>query len=158
MLFFAGILVVSSANLMMEKEEDHGDSSQLENNTVLKIAKWMCDSTDYYDGEKFFTMVRGIEPPYIFSRLYVLTAFDGFEHQTRPSRQSSYGPYPSNRVYSMKLKETVDINVGMGPSRRLRVSRLITIAGQIIASKYCVCPTGTSGRFQFSRLRCALAL
>lgn len=58
MLFFAGILVVSSANLIMEKEEDHGDSSQLENNTVLKIAKWMCDSTDYYDGEKFFTMVR----------------------------------------------------------------------------------------------------
>lgn len=58
MLLFAGILVVSSANLLMEGEEDHGDSSQLENNTVLKIAKWMCDSTDYYDGEKFFTLVR----------------------------------------------------------------------------------------------------
>lgn len=58
MLFFAGILVVSSAKLLMEGEEDHGDSSQLENNAVLKIAKWMCDSTDYYDGEKFFTVVR----------------------------------------------------------------------------------------------------
>ena len=58
MLFFAGILVVSSANLLLEKEEDH-DSAQLENNTVLKVANWMCDSTDYYDGEKFFTMVRG---------------------------------------------------------------------------------------------------
>lgn len=56
MLFFAGILVVSSVNLLLEKaEEDHDD---LENNTVLKIAKWMCDSTDYYDGEKFFTLVR----------------------------------------------------------------------------------------------------
>ena len=61
MLFFAGILVVSSANLLLEKEDDH-DSAQLENNTVLKIAKWMCDSTDYYDGEKFFTMVSKSEP------------------------------------------------------------------------------------------------
>lgn len=57
MLFFAGILVVSSANLLMEGEDDHDDSSHLENNTVLKIANWMCDSVDYYDGEKFFTLV-----------------------------------------------------------------------------------------------------
>lgn len=56
MLFFAGILVVSSIKLLMEGEEDHGDSSQLENNMVLKIANWMCDSVDYYDGEKFFTL------------------------------------------------------------------------------------------------------
>lgn len=57
MLFFAGILVASSLNLLMESEEDHADSSHLENNTVMKIANWLCDSVDYYDGEKFFTLV-----------------------------------------------------------------------------------------------------
>lgn len=60
MLFFAGILVASSLNLLMEGEEDHADSSQLENNTVLKIANWLCDSVDYYDGEKFFTLVMRV--------------------------------------------------------------------------------------------------
>lgn len=58
MLFFAGILVVSSVNLLLEGEEDHNDTSHLENNAVLKVAKWMCDSVDFYDGEKFFTTVR----------------------------------------------------------------------------------------------------
>ena len=59
MLFFAGILVVSSLNLLMEKEDDHGDSSKLENNMVLKFTNWIVDSVDYYDGENFFTMVTG---------------------------------------------------------------------------------------------------
>lgn len=60
MLVFAGILVVSSIKLLMEgTEDDHADSSALEGNVVLRIANWMMDSTDYYDGEKFFTMVRG---------------------------------------------------------------------------------------------------
>lgn len=59
MLVFAGILVVSSIKLLMEgTEEDHADSSALEGNMVLRIANWMMDSTDYYDGEKFFTLVR----------------------------------------------------------------------------------------------------
>ncbi|CBN74187.1 conserved unknown protein [Ectocarpus siliculosus] len=60
MLVFAGILVVSSFKLLMEGvEEDHADSSALEGNMVLRVANWMMDSTDYYDGEKFFTLVDG---------------------------------------------------------------------------------------------------
>ncbi|CAB1102233.1 unnamed protein product [Ectocarpus sp. CCAP 1310/34] len=60
MLVFAGILVVSSLKLLMEGvEEDHADSSALEGNMVLRVANWMMDSTDYYDGEKFFTLVDG---------------------------------------------------------------------------------------------------
>ncbi|CAM9319720.1 unnamed protein product [Ectocarpus fasciculatus] len=60
MLVFAGILVVSSLKLLMEGvEEDHADSSALEGNMVLRVANWMMDSTDYYDGEKFFTLVNG---------------------------------------------------------------------------------------------------
>lgn len=59
MLVFAGILVVSSLKLLMEGvEEDHADSAALEGNMVLRIANWMMDSTDFYDGEKFFTLVR----------------------------------------------------------------------------------------------------
>ncbi|CAM9409056.1 unnamed protein product, partial [Ectocarpus sp. 6 AP-2014] len=60
MLVFAGILVVSAFKLLMEGvEEDHADSSALEGNMVLRVANWMMDSTDYYDGEKFFTLVDG---------------------------------------------------------------------------------------------------
>ncbi len=58
MLVFAGILVVSSIKLLMEGPEDEHDSSALEGNMVLRIANWMMDSVDYYDGEKFFTLVR----------------------------------------------------------------------------------------------------
>lgn len=59
MLVFAAILVVSSVKLLMEGvEDDHADSSALEGNLVLRAANWMMDSTDFYDGEKFFTMVR----------------------------------------------------------------------------------------------------
>lgn len=59
MLVFAGILVVSSIKLLMEGAEDEHDSAALEGNIVLRVANWMMDSTDYYDGEKFFTLVRG---------------------------------------------------------------------------------------------------
>lgn len=58
MLVFAGILVVSSIKLLMEGAEEEHDSSALEGNMVLRIANWMIDSVDYYDGEKFFTLVR----------------------------------------------------------------------------------------------------
>lgn len=73
MVFFAGILVVSSANLIMESDGgDHSDSDHLENNTVLKIAKWMCDSTDYYDGENFFTLVSACVFPLEGARVGLL--------------------------------------------------------------------------------------
>lgn len=58
MLVFAGILVVSSIKLLMEGAEEEHDSAALEGNLVLKIANWMFDSVDYYDGEHFFTLVR----------------------------------------------------------------------------------------------------
>ena len=57
MLVFAGILVVSSVKLLMEGAEEEHDSAALEGNMVLRIANWMMDSVDYYDGEKFFTLV-----------------------------------------------------------------------------------------------------
>eukprot|EP00752_Nemacystus_decipiens_P011967 g10608.t1 len=59
MLVFAGILVVSSVKLLMEGAEEEHDSAALEGNMVLRIANWMMDSVDYYDGERFFTLVNG---------------------------------------------------------------------------------------------------
>lgn len=58
MLVFAGILVVSSIKLLLEGAEEEHDSAALEGNMVLRMANWMMDSVDYYDGEKFFTLVR----------------------------------------------------------------------------------------------------
>lgn len=59
LLVFAGILIYSSVKVILgvgddEKEEDLGE------NAIVKFAHAFIDSTDKYDGGKFFTLVDGV--------------------------------------------------------------------------------------------------
>jgi len=55
LLVFALILIVSAYKMMQpENEEDLSD------NAVMRIARWLVDATDEYDGDKFFTTVGGV--------------------------------------------------------------------------------------------------
>jgi TerC family integral membrane protein len=59
LLVFAGILVYSSAKVLLgsgdgEEEED------LSENSIVKFSQRFIESTDTYDGDKFFTIVDGI--------------------------------------------------------------------------------------------------
>jgi tellurite resistance protein TerC len=54
-IVFAGILLVSSAKLLQEGDDEH----DLTNNTVVKIAKRLVGACDKFDGDQFFTLVGG---------------------------------------------------------------------------------------------------
>jgi TerC family integral membrane protein len=54
LLLFALILIWSSYKMLQpENDEDLSD------NAVMKIARWLVDATDEYDGDAFFTTVKG---------------------------------------------------------------------------------------------------
>jgi len=56
-LFFAGILLASSYNLLTEKE---GEADDLNDNIVMKTTSWLFPNTSKeFDGEKFFTVKEG---------------------------------------------------------------------------------------------------
>jgi len=56
-LFFAGILIASSVNLLMEK--DHGDDEDMDNNIIMKLTKALFPNTSSeFDGEAFFTAAQ----------------------------------------------------------------------------------------------------
>jgi len=55
LLVFAVILIASAYKMLQpENEEDLAD------NAVMRIARWLVDATDEYDGDKFFTKVAGV--------------------------------------------------------------------------------------------------
>lgn len=58
LLVFAAILVYSSAKVLIpgddEEEEDMND------NAIVRFVEKLIDATDYYDGNKFFTLVDGV--------------------------------------------------------------------------------------------------
>ena len=54
-LLFAGILLGSAFKLLTGGEEEE----DLSDNFMLKVAGKMCNAVDQYDGDRFFTMVRG---------------------------------------------------------------------------------------------------
>lgn len=61
LLLFAGVLVFSSLKLLGEglgggEEEEEED---LSNNSIIAFANNLVRSVEYYDGNKFFTEVRG---------------------------------------------------------------------------------------------------
>ena len=58
LLVFAAILVYSSAKFFVggDDEEDEDPS----NNSIVKFSRNLIDSTDEYDGNRFFTMVDGV--------------------------------------------------------------------------------------------------
>lgn len=57
LLVFAAILVFSSYKLITEGEGD--EDEDLTDNQVVAVASRFLDATDSYDGDNFFTMVRG---------------------------------------------------------------------------------------------------
>ena len=56
-LVFAGILLASSYKLLME--DDHGDGGEMGENAVVRLGRKLCGGVDYFDGDKFFTLVDG---------------------------------------------------------------------------------------------------
>jgi len=56
-LVFAGILVYSSAKLLFEKDDD--GPADMSENYILKLSRNIIQSTEYLDGEQFFTMSYG---------------------------------------------------------------------------------------------------
>ena len=56
-LVFAGILLASSYKLLVE--DDHGDGGEMGENAVVRLGRKLCGGVDYFDGDKFFTLVDG---------------------------------------------------------------------------------------------------
>ena len=58
LLVFAGILVYSSANVLLGGEDEEEDMSE---NSIVQLARKLIDATDEYDGDRFFTVVEGVK-------------------------------------------------------------------------------------------------
>lgn len=59
LLVFAGILIYSSANVLLgDDEEEEEDMSE---NSIVKFSRNLFDSTNEFDGNRFFTMENGIK-------------------------------------------------------------------------------------------------
>jgi TerC family integral membrane protein len=56
LLGFALILIVSAYKML----QPEGDEESLQDNAVMKIARWCVKATDEYDGDKFFTKIDGV--------------------------------------------------------------------------------------------------
>ena len=56
-LLFAGVLLASAAKLLTEG--DH-DEEEMGNNSLVRLSKSFTKSVEYYDGDKFFTKLRGM--------------------------------------------------------------------------------------------------
>ena len=56
LLGFALILIVSAYKML----QPEGDEESLQDNAVMKIARWCVKATDEYDGDKFFTRIDGV--------------------------------------------------------------------------------------------------
>lgn len=54
---FGIILLVTAGNML--KEEDSGDEGEQANNFIIRLAKRFLHTTDYYDGDKLFTIHNG---------------------------------------------------------------------------------------------------
>lgn len=53
LLIFALVLIVSAYKMLGEEDENE----DLSENFVMRLARWLVDATDQYDGDKFFTTV-----------------------------------------------------------------------------------------------------
>jgi len=58
LLVFAGILIYGSYNILTGEEEEEEDMSE---NWIVKLSSDLFDSTDFFDGDKFFTIVEGVK-------------------------------------------------------------------------------------------------
>jgi len=60
LLVFAGILVYSSMKTLMPGDEEE-DDDDLSENSIVKFSRNLIDSTDKFDGDRFFTIVDGVK-------------------------------------------------------------------------------------------------
>lgn len=60
LLVFAGILVYSSAQVLIGGGEDEDEEEDMSDNLIVKFSHRFIESTDKYDGNRFFTIVDGI--------------------------------------------------------------------------------------------------
>jgi len=59
LLVFAGILVYSSANVLIGGDDD--EEEDMSENSIVKFSRKLIDSSDDYDGDRFFTVVEGVK-------------------------------------------------------------------------------------------------
>lgn len=59
LLVFAGILVYSSANVLIGSDDD--EEEDMSENSIVKFSRKLIDSSDDYDGDRFFTVVEGVK-------------------------------------------------------------------------------------------------
>eukprot|EP00638_Chattonella_subsalsa_P006724 CAMPEP_0117755346 /NCGR_PEP_ID=MMETSP0947-20121206/13395_1 /TAXON_ID=44440 /ORGANISM="Chattonella subsalsa, Strain CCMP2191" /LENGTH=374 /DNA_ID=CAMNT_0005574659 /DNA_START=63 /DNA_END=1187 /DNA_ORIENTATION=+ len=61
LLGFAGLLLFSSFKILQEwASDDDEEEDDLSENSIVQFSQSLIPSTDYYDGDKFFTMEDGI--------------------------------------------------------------------------------------------------
>jgi len=59
LLVFAGILVYSSLNVLLGGEDE--EEEDMSENSIVQFSNRLIDSTDEFDGDRFFTMVEGVK-------------------------------------------------------------------------------------------------
>lgn len=59
LLIFAGVLIYSSASVLLGGEEDGADEEDMSENKIVQFSRNLIDSSDKFDGDKFFTMMEG---------------------------------------------------------------------------------------------------
>ncbi|EKX34133.1 hypothetical protein GUITHDRAFT_80801, partial [Guillardia theta CCMP2712] len=63
LLVFAGLLMYSSFKMLTDAtgKEEEGDEADISENSIVKFASKLVQSTPEYDGDRFFTLVDGVK-------------------------------------------------------------------------------------------------
>jgi TerC family integral membrane protein len=61
LLVFASILIYSSANVLLGLGNDDEEEEDMGENSIVKFSRRLIDSTDSFDGNRFFTIENGIK-------------------------------------------------------------------------------------------------
>ena len=59
LLVFAGVLIYSSAKVLLAGDED--DDEDMKDNQIVQFSRKLVDSVDTFDGDRFFTLVDGVK-------------------------------------------------------------------------------------------------
>jgi len=59
LLVFAGILVYSSGKVLLGGEQE--EEEDMSENTIVQFSRKLIDSSDEYDGDRFFTVIEGVK-------------------------------------------------------------------------------------------------
>jgi hypothetical protein len=60
LLVFAGILVYSSARILLVRDTDEDDEDDPSQNQIIKLSRSLIQSVDDFDGDRFFTVQDGV--------------------------------------------------------------------------------------------------